>query len=79
MKNTLLDIVVRVLKYTSIISGLAAFIIGLGTAGRDEMLSEIGQAATFNPLPGLALAFILLVVAVTAKTTATILSDSEED
>lgn len=79
MKNRLPDIIVGALKYTSIISGLAAFIIALGVAGRDQMLSEIGKAATFNPLPGLALAFVLLVVAVTAKAAATILSDSKEN
>ena len=79
MKNKLLDIIVRILKYTSIISGVAAFIIGLGTAGRDEMLSEIGKSTSFNPLPGLALAIVLLIVAVAAKATANILTNSEEN
>ena len=72
-------IIVRILNFAAIASGLAAFIIGLGVAGRDEMLSEIGQAASFNPLPGLALAFALLAVAIAAKVTAVALADPEED
>lgn len=72
-------IIVRLLNFAAIASGLAAFIIGLGVAGRDEMLSEIGQAASFNPLPGLALTFVLLAVAIAAKVTAAALADPEED
>ena len=72
-------IIVRILNFAAIASGLAAFIIGLGVAGRDEMLSEIGQAASFNPLPGLALAFVLLAVAIAAKVTAVALANPEED
>ena len=72
-------IIVRILNFAAITSGLAAFVIGLGVAGRDEMLSEIGQAASFNPLPGLALAFALLAVAIAAKVTAVALADPEED
>ena len=63
MKDKVYHIVTGALGLTAIISGLAGFIIALGVAGRDEMLSEIGKAASYNPLPGLALAFGLIVLA----------------
>lgn len=63
MKDRVYDIVITILKGITMLSGIAGFIIALGVAGRDDMLSEIGKAASYNPLPGLALAFVLLVVA----------------
>ena len=39
MKDKVFNVVVGALRLTAIISGLAGFIIALGVAGRDEMLS----------------------------------------
>ena len=79
MKDKVFNVVVGTLKITAIISGLAGFIIALGVAGRDEMLSEIGQAASFNPLPGLGLAFGLLGVAVVTGYLAMALISGEDE
>lgn len=79
MKDKVFDVVVGALRFTAIISGLAGFIIALGVAGRDEMLSEIGKAASFNPLPGLGLAFGLLGLAAVAGITAMALIGGEDD
>lgn len=54
MKDKVLNFVIRALGLTASGSGLLGFLIILGTAGRDEMLSHMGKAATFNPIPGLA-------------------------
>ncbi len=54
MKDRVYDIVITILKGIAVLSGIAGFLIILGTAGKDEMLSEMGKAATFNPLPGIA-------------------------
>ena len=78
MKDKVFNVVVGTLRLTAIISGLAGFIIALGVAGRDEMLSEIGQAASFNPLPGLGLAFGLLALAAVTGITAMVLIGAEE-
>lgn len=78
MKDKVYHIVTGSLRLTAIISGLAGFIIALGVAGRDEMLSEIGQAASFNPLPGLGLAFGLLALAAVTGITAMVLIGGEE-
>ena len=79
MKDKVFNVVVGALRLTAIISGLAGFIIALGVAGRDEMLSEIGQAASFNPLPGLGLAFGLLALAAVTGITAMVLADGEDE
>lgn len=79
MKDKVFNFVTGALGLTSIGSGLAAFIIALGVAGRDEMLSEAGQAASFNPLPGLALAFGLFVLAAVAGYLTMALIAGEDD
>lgn len=79
MKDRVYDIVIAILKGIAMLSGIAGFIIALGVAGRDDMLSEIGKAASFNPLPGLALAFVLLVVAAVSGFLAVTLINSEEE
>ena len=79
MKDKVFNFVTGALSLTSIGSGLAAFIIALGTAGKDEMLSEAGQAASFNPIPGMALAFALLGVAVVTGYLAMALIAGEDD
>lgn len=78
MKDRVFNVVVGALKITAIISGLAGFIIALGVAGRDEMLSEIGEAASYNPLPGLALALVFLIVAAVSGFLAITLINNEE-
>lgn len=78
MKDRVYDIVITILKGIAMLSGIAGFIIALGVAGRDEMLSEIGQAASFNPLPGLGLAFGLLALAAVTGITAMVLIGGEE-
>lgn len=80
MKDKVFNFVTCALGLTSIGSGLAAFIIALGVAGRDEMLSEIGKAASYNPLPGLALAFGLFVLAaVTGFLAMTLIGGEDEE
>lgn len=79
MKDLVYEIVIIILKSIAALSGVAGFIIALGTAGRDEMLSEIGKAASFNPMPGLALALCLLVLAVVAGVTASALIENENE
>ena len=54
MKDKVFNFVIHALGVITAGSGITGFLIILGTAGRDEMLSEMGKAATFNPLPGIA-------------------------
>ena len=79
MKDRVYDIVITILKGITMLSGIAGFIIALGVAGRDDMLSEIGKAASYNPLPGLALAFGLFVLAAVTGFLTTALSGGEDD
>lgn len=79
MKDRVFNVVVGALKITAIISGLAGFIIALGVAGRDDMLTEIGKASSFNPLPGLGLALVFLIVAAVSGFLAVTLINSEEE
>ena len=64
MKDKVFNFVIRALGLTASGSGLLGFLIILGTAGRDEMLSHMGEAASFNPIPGLAVGagFALLAI-----------------
>lgn len=78
MKDRVYDIVITILKGIAVLSGIAGFIIALGVAGRDEMLTEIGKASSFNPLPGLGLALVFLVMAAVAGFLAITLINSEE-
>ena len=78
MKDRVYDIVITILKGIAMLSGIAGFIIALGVAGRDEMLTEIGKAASFNPLPGLGLALVFLIVAAMTGFLAITLINNEE-
>ena len=78
MKDRVYDIVITILKGIAMLSGIAGFIIALGVAGRDEMLTEIGKASSFNPLPGLALALVFLIVAAMTGFLAFTLINNEE-
>ena len=78
MKDRVYDIVITILKGIAMLSGIAGFIIALGVAGRDEMLTEIGKAASFNPLPGLGLALVFLVMAAVTGFLAITLINNEE-
>ena len=79
MKDRVYDIVITILKGIAMRAGIAGFIIALGVAGRDEMLTEIGKAASFNPLPGLALALVFLIVAAMTGFLVITLINSEEE
>ena len=79
MKDRVYDIVITILKGIAMLSGIAGFIIALGVAGRDEMLTEIGKASSFNPLPGLGLALVFLVMAAVTGFLAITLINSEEE
>lgn len=78
MKDRVYDIVITILKGIAMLSGIAGFIIALGVAGRDEMLTEIGKASSFNPLPGLGLALVFLIVAAMTGFLAITLINNEE-
>lgn len=79
MKDKVNNILFTMLKGISALSGLAGFIIALGVAGRDQMLSEVGKAASFNPLPGLGLAFGLIVLAAVTGFLTIALIDGEDE
>ena len=78
MKDKVFIFVIRALSLTASGSGLLGFLIILGTAGRDEMLSHMGKAATFNPLPGIAVGIGFGALAVGAFLLAAKLMDEVE-
>jgi len=79
MKDKVFNIVITILKGIAMLSGIAGFIIALGIAGKDDMLTEIGKASSFNPLPGLGLALVFLIVAAVSGFLAVTLINSEEE
>ena len=78
MKDKVFNFVIGALGVITTGSGIMGFLIILGTAGKDEMLSEMGKAATFNPLPGLAVGIGFGALAVGAFLLAAKLMDEAE-
>ena len=66
MKDKVFNFVIGTLGVITAGSGITGFLIILGTAGKDEMLSEMGKAATFNPLPGIAVGIGFGILAIGA-------------
>ena len=79
MKDKVFNFVIRALGLTASGSGLLGFLIILGTAGRDEMLSHMGEAASFNPIPGLAVGAGFAILAIGAFLLMVKLMDGADD